>query len=92
MTPPEDVVARIDALPEGSCYGQVGARRYLTTRTAFSDNRAIKVVARELGGTDYISLNLYRLASGPRLYPCEMPAPKVIDFLRGFEADGRDGR
>ncbi|EDZ45821.1 conserved hypothetical protein [Rhodobacterales bacterium Y4I] len=38
-------------------------------------------MARELGGGDYISLNLYRLASGARLKPCEMPADKVIRFV-----------
>tara|TARA_R100001369_G_scaffold2421_3_gene8042 strand:+ start:2301 stop:2441 length:141 start_codon:yes stop_codon:yes gene_type:complete len=42
------------------------------------------LVAEELGGSDYISLNLYALASGTRLYPCEMPAAKVTAFIRGL--------
>ena len=56
----------------------------MTTRSGFSDGRATKLVAEELGGKDYISLNLYELATGPRLYPCEMPSAKVIAFVRAY--------
>ncbi|KIN62119.1 hypothetical protein Z946_975 [Sulfitobacter noctilucicola] len=45
----------------------------------------MKLVAEELGGKDYISLNLYALSSGPKLFPCEMPAEKVITFVRALE-------
>jgi hypothetical protein len=38
-------------------------------------------VAEALDGSDYISLNLYRLKSGPLLKPCEMPDAKVIAFV-----------
>ena len=48
---------------------------------------AFDIGAEELGGTDYISLNLYDLTAGPGLYPCEMPAEKVIAFLRDFVPD-----
>tara|TARA_R110002072_G_scaffold30387_10_gene94999 strand:+ start:1695 stop:1844 length:150 start_codon:yes stop_codon:yes gene_type:complete len=37
-----------------------------------------------LGGSDYISLNFYGLTAEPGLYPCEMPAEKVIAFLRSY--------
>ena len=30
---------------------------------------------------------LYNLQSGARLYPCEMPADKVIAFVTAFRAD-----
>jgi hypothetical protein len=84
VTPPSDVVALIKARPLGTCRGTVNGRSYVATRSAFSAGRAIKVVAEELGGSDYISLNLYDLSQGPQLYPCEMPAAKVISFLRSF--------
>ena len=42
------------------------------------------LVARELGGNDYISLNIYQLSSGAKLKPCEMPEKKVIDFVMGL--------
>ncbi len=53
----------------------------MVTRQDFSGGNSQKLVAEELGGTDYISLNLYRLTSGTRLKPCEMPEAKVIEFV-----------
>jgi hypothetical protein len=87
VTPPADVVARIKDLPLGSFRGVADGRSYLVTRSIFSDGRAIKLVGQELGGRDYISLNLYELSRGPQLYPCEMPSAKVIDFVRAFRPD-----
>ena len=87
MTPPPDVAHRIKALPPGTCKGHAAGKRYVATLSQFSKGRAIKLVAEELGGQDYISLNLYDLASGPQLYPCEMPSAKVIAFVRNFTPD-----
>ena len=51
------------------------------SKSLFAGGRSIKLVANELGGTDYISLNLYLTRQGPQLFPCEMPIAKVITFL-----------
>ena len=59
-------------------------RRYVWSKSTFNSGKSWKLVAEELGGSDYISLNFYALASGARLYPCEMPAAKVIAFVRGL--------
>ncbi|SLN65409.1 hypothetical protein TRL7639_03688 [Falsiruegeria litorea R37] len=67
--------------PEGTVRGTSGGRSYMVSKTCFSGGRAIKLVATELGGTNYISLNVYDLQRGPLLKPCEMPAQKVIAFL-----------
>ncbi|MBB4173361.1 hypothetical protein [Sulfitobacter noctilucicola] len=85
MTPPPDLAHRIAALPLGTFTGQAFGRKYVVTRSLFSKGRAVKLVAEELGGKDYISLNLYALSSGPKLFPCEMPAEKVITFVRALE-------
>lgn len=53
----------------------------MVSKSCYSGGRSIKLVATELGGTDYISLNVYDLQRGPLLKPCEMPASKVIAFL-----------
>ncbi len=84
MISPPDVVCRIKALPQATIKGTANGKRYVATRSDFSAGRAIKLVVEELGGSDYISLNLYDLAQGPQLYPCEMPAAKVIAFVRAF--------
>lgn len=87
MTPPDDVAEQISRLPQGTCTGAAAGKRYVATRSVFNAGRSSKVVAEELGGPDYISLNFYALENGPRLYPCEMHAEKVISFLRAFEPD-----
>jgi hypothetical protein len=81
------VQALLSALPVGTHTGTAHGKRYVATRSLFNNGRSTKLVAEELGGTDYISLNLYDLTAGPGLYPCEMPAEKVIAFLRDFVPD-----
>ena len=76
-----------DALPYGTFTGHSQGRRYIVTRQDFSGGNNQKLIAEELGGTDYISLNLYRLASGARLKPCEMPHEKVITFVLNLIPD-----
>lgn len=75
------------ALPTGTFTATFQGRKYITTRQEFSGGASQKLVAEELGGTDYISLNLYHLASGSRLKPCEMPEQKVVEFVLGLVPD-----
>ncbi len=70
-----------DALPLGSFVGTSQGRRYVITRQDFSNGQSQKLIAEELSGNDYISLNLYRLATGARLKPCETSEAKVIEFV-----------
>lgn len=74
-------LARLRGWPIGTVTGLSGGRRYCVSKSVFAGGRSTKLVATELGGTDYISLNLYDLSSGARLFPCEMPVAKVIAFL-----------
>ena len=55
------------------------------TKTLRADGRAVSVYAEELGGTDVVSTNIYLADAGPELRPCEMPAEKVLAFLRDAE-------
>jgi hypothetical protein len=87
---PADVAGRLTQFPDGPVRGRYEGRKYFATKTTFAAERSVKLVAEELGGTDYISLNLYRLAAGPRLRPCEMPKEKVIAFVMGFVPDQPD--
>lgn len=87
MTPPDDVAERLAALPIGTSTGMAHGKRYVATRSLFNGGRSSKLVAEELGGNDYISLNFYDLNAGPGLFPCEMPAQKVIAFLRSYVPD-----
>ena len=88
MTPDRDFIARFDSLPLGAYGGTYEGRRYRVTKTQMASGRSQKLEAEELGGTDYVSFNLYRLASGETLLkPCEMPPEKVVAFVLGVEPD-----
>lgn len=80
-----------DALPLGTFTGLSQGRRYVVTRQDFSGGNSQKLVAEELGGADYISLNLYRLSSGRRLKPCEMPEEKVVKFVLSLRPEETGG-
>lgn len=77
----EAFLAALDVLPFGTFKGIAHGRDYIVTRQSVAEGRAEKLVAEALDGSDYISLNLYRLADGAQLRPCEMPAEKVIAFV-----------
>ncbi|MEM7728279.1 MAG: hypothetical protein AAF311_03300 [Pseudomonadota bacterium] len=74
-------LAAWDRLPRGNFDGLYKGRRYAVTRTERAGGRQGWIWAEELGGRGRISANLYRLASGPQLNPCEMPHETVIDFV-----------
>jgi len=78
-------------IPEGYSEGWYEGRRYGITKTVFNRGRSFKLYAEELGGSDFISLNLYRTAAGHHLKPCEMPEAKVLHFLRHVKLMGPSG-
>lgn len=86
----EEFVAALNALPDGSHFGRADGKRWSVTKTPFNGGKSIKLVGEALDGSDYISLNFYALAAGPRLKPCEMPASKVIRFVLAFRPDPLD--
>jgi hypothetical protein len=45
--------------------------------------RVEKLVAEAPGAAGHVSMNLYRLASGERVAPCEMPLEEVRAFVLG---------
>ena len=89
-------LAAFDALPRGTFAARYGGRRWVATRQALAGGRAEKLVAEAPGGTGRVSMNLYRLASGARVAPCEMPLEDVRAFVLGAEVERgvreRDGR
>lgn len=83
-----DFLRRFDALPVGGYGGTAFGKRWRVTKTIMANGRSQKLEAEELGGTGYISMNLYRLADGTAiLKPCEMPEADVTDFLFALVAD-----
>lgn len=77
--------AAFDLIPEGYSTGLYQGRSYGLQKSSHAGGKGQKLYARELAGTDFISLNLYHLASGDLLKPCEMPEAKVRDFILGVQ-------
>lgn len=75
------------SLPLGTFTGTAHQRRYIVTKTIFNSGKSLKLVAEELGGSNYISLNFYRLDKGSRLFPCEMSVEKVTEFVHALRLD-----
>jgi len=72
---------KLALLPIGTFRGSAHGKDWIVTRSLVSAGKGEKLVAEALDGSDYISLNLYHLASGDILKPCEMPEAKVRAFL-----------
>lgn len=87
-TSPAAVWSRLDALPLGYFTARYDGRRYGVSRSVHANGNSMKLFAEELGGSDHISLNIYRPPSGdPLLKPCEMPVDKVTAFILGAEVE-----
>ena len=71
-------------LPEGYSEGYFRSRKYSVSKTTFSNGKSCKVYASELGGTNFISFNFYRLKDESVLKPCEMPESKVLNFIKKY--------
>jgi len=76
------VSSLVDRVPDGWSVATYDGRRYGVTKETRAGGRAISVYAEELGGTDVVSTNVYVTTGGEELRPCEMPAEKVLAFLR----------
>jgi peptide-methionine (S)-S-oxide reductase len=74
----------VERVPEGWTEVGFAGRRYGLTRVTRAGGGSVSLYAEELGGPDVVSTNVFRTASGPLLRPCEMPAEKVLAFLRGW--------
>lgn len=75
----------IEQFPEGYSEGCYKGVKYGITKTIFNQHHSFKIYAKELGGTNFISLNYYITRQNELLKPCEMPEEKVIDFLKHVE-------
>ena len=83
--PGDDLDALVARVPEGWTAVSYGGRRYGLSRTTHTDGRSVSLYAEELGGSDVVSANVFRLTGGAELRPCEMPAAKVLAFLAGWQ-------
>lgn len=87
MAAPDDggFRAGLAALPAGYTKGHFDGRPYGVTVKISDDGRRRWLYAEELGGTDFVSANVFLIdATRMLLKPCEMAEDKVVDFVLGF--------
>ncbi len=75
----------IKKIPEGYTEGLFKGTKYGITKKTFNEGKSCKIYAKELKGTDFISLNFYLTDKNALLKPCEMPEEKVLNFLENVE-------
>ena len=85
-----DVIAAFQALPAGTHIGKYQDVRYVFSKTRCANGKSWKLVAEQLDGPDYISLNLYALQDRTVIRPCEMSLSKVCDFILGLRPEPED--
>lgn len=85
---PSTFLVALDALPHGFSTGLYDGKRWNCTLKWSADGRRGWLLARQAGGSDHVSLNLFRLRDGRTIVkPCEMPREKVVAFVERFEPD-----
>ena len=78
-----------DAIPVGHSEMLYDGRRWRVEKARLAGGRSEKLVAWELGGAGYVSLNLYALDGRDLLRPCEMPESEARSFVLGVRPGGQ---
>lgn len=78
------MISALNQLKLGYQCGIYRGQRWRVTLSGDAGERVRKLYGECLRGGDHVSFNLYALADGWHLKPCEMPAQKVVDFVLGF--------
>lgn len=75
----------INKIPIGYSEGIYNNKKYSITKQIFNEGKSFKIYGKELQGNNFISLNYYITSEKELLKPCEMPAQKVIHFLKNIK-------
>lgn len=75
------MIDHILKIPTGYSQGVYNHKKYGITKTVHNNGKSFKIYGKELGGTDFISLNYYITEKKDILKPCEMTSDKVIHFM-----------
>ena len=80
-----DLGALIGAVPEGWTRADVDGRPWGVTRVTRAGGKMVSLNAERLGDSEQLGANIWITSDGPVLRPCEVPAEKVLHFLRTAE-------
>ena len=76
---------KLKDLPLGGFFAIYKDSKYLVKKESFSQNKILKIYAKELKGNDIVSGNYFLTIKNGLLKPCEMSDKKVIDFVLNLE-------
>ncbi|QGN33227.1 hypothetical protein [Microlunatus sp. Gsoil 973] len=74
--------ALLTSIPEGWSRTEIDGRGWAITRTTHAQGKVITLSAERLGDAEQLSANVWLTSAGTVLKPCEVPAERVIRFLR----------
>ena len=78
----QELDALLRAIPEGWTRAEVAGRAWGVTRATRAGGKVVSINAERLGATEQLGANVWITSEGPILRPCEVPAEKVMQFLR----------
>ena len=72
----------LTTIPEGWSRTEVAGQAWGITRTTHAGGKVISLNAERLSDAEQLGANVWITRDGPILRPCEVPAEKVLQFLR----------
>ncbi|MDQ4138108.1 MAG: peptide methionine sulfoxide reductase [Actinomycetota bacterium] len=79
---PDELSELVARVPAGWTRHIIAGSPWGVTRAERAGGRTTTLTAQRLGGTGYLSANIWHTSAGALLRPCEMPAAAVLAFLR----------
>ncbi|MET1053540.1 MAG: peptide methionine sulfoxide reductase [Mycetocola sp.] len=84
--PDHELAALIRGIPEGWTRVHIADRDWGVTRTTRAGGKVMSFEADRLGDSEHFGANVWNTSEGSVLRPCEVPADKVMQFLRDASA------
>ncbi|TDD53488.1 peptide methionine sulfoxide reductase [Nonomuraea terrae] len=72
----------VRTIPEGWSRAEIAGQAWGVTRTTHAGGKVISLNAERLSDTEQLGANVWITSEGLVLRPCEVPAEKVMRFLR----------
>lgn len=81
-SPDPELGTLLKSIPEGWTRAEVDGQTWGVTRVTHAGGKVISINAERLRDTEQLGANVWITSDGPILRPCEVPAGKVMQFLR----------
>ncbi len=86
---PDELTELLSRVSDGWTRRVVGGVSWGVSRVDHVGGRTTTLTAEQLGGTRFLSANIWHTNGGPLLRPCEVPAADVLQFLRDLPSAER---